>query len=1027
MTKKLLQELQKLNPAQKKAVQTIEGPVLTLAGPGTGKTQILTLRIAQILRQTQMNPYNILCLAFTETAAREMQERLTKIIGAAAFDVKITTFHSFTNSIIADFPHLFGDKTNQEKQINFLDLVQLDDLKRLKIIEKLLLRYHWKYIKPFKSNLFYLKLISKAIADIKRERLTLARNHKSKINPSTTLRIDGERSQTIKNQNGKSKSKNTTFINQLNRTQELFEFYALYQEDLTKQNLYDYEDMINWVIDEFEKNPDLALIYQEKYQYILVDEYQDSNNAQIEILKHLTSFYGQNGNIFVVGDPNQSIYRFQGASDYNVKWFLKNYPEANIIHLAINYRSKQNILDGARQLIKKNNPKQQKLIAKRKRQGSIEINLFQSADDEIFAIAKKIKLLVDKKITPDKMAILVRQNNQIENFAFALAQRKIPFQTTKINNILSMPIIEKILSLVEFLINPASKILFDQICFYFRKQLALSDIFILKNLGSAIIAKNFKNQKNISAPTKIFLEKLQKTILQIPELLAPQVLQIIFNQFDIIAEIGNVSDRLEKISALKTLMNNAKDTKSNVKEWIKDLRTMQNYGLELYGSQEFFGQQKAVTIQTVHQAKGREYEYVFLPQIFENIWSKTKPELFYLPINSQTNISGTNSNNEKEINVQEERRLFYVALTRAKNALFISTSHTRGNDIMRSSRFLEELPRKIKRKNITNNLNFKIAQTVDELSATAIINFPRAEKTWLKNIVKNQPLSPTGFTTYLKCPRDYLLKNIIRLPQIKSAAQSYGTAIHKALEEFFRDYIKNNYLPEANDLIKYFDRAIEKEILSKKEKIEFLQAGKKLLSNYFEKYKRPTQQAAGYSFVPPFDPAKGRDSEQAPRYSPSWNKNNFQKPLWTEFNFRPHNVRFGSIPLTGKIDKIEWLDKRKNLVRVIDYKTGQAKSRNEIMGLTKKRDRNYLLQLQFYWLLGELDHRFFTKWKIGETAIEFLDENYRFAKHIFSFDKNEMKDFKKQIIDVWQNIQALKFDHRETPGKPCQWCAFFEN
>ena len=248
-------------------------------------------------------------------------------------------------------------------------------------------------------------------------------------------------------------------IKKATRTLELCDLYNLYNLELAKNFRYDYEDMINWVNNAFRNDPDLALIYQEKYQYILVDEYQDTNNTQLELLGRLTNFYKDNPNLFVVGDPNQSIYRFQGASNYNIEQFTHNYPKATKIELTTNYRSGQGIINAGISLIGNNNITSVQ-ISNTKIPTRVELITYLHNEQEIFDIAQKIKALIKDQVKPSDCAILVRRNDQISDFVTALGAEKIPFQIIKGDTVLKSPFVEKILLLADVLVDPSNPVVF---------------------------------------------------------------------------------------------------------------------------------------------------------------------------------------------------------------------------------------------------------------------------------------------------------------------------------------------------------------------------------------------------------------------------------------------------------------------------------------------------------------------------------------------------------------------------------------
>ena len=956
MNKNFDQLYLQLNPQQKRAVNTIEGPILCLAGPGTGKTQVLTLRVANILKRSQMNPYNILCLTFTDTASSEMRERLVSLIGNEGFDATIATFHSFSQSIIAEFPDLFGYLV-KDKNFSFSDLKPLDDLSRYKIIEKIILKNDWQYLKPAKQNLHYLEKIVKAISEIKRERLTnkniLAENKKDR---SLQKKID--------------------------RTKELFDFFKFYQKELAKNGFYDYEDMINWVVDEIESNHELALILQERYQYILIDEYQDSNNAQIALVKNLTSFYGAKANVFAVGDPNQSIYRFQGASGYNIEWFKKYFPKAKIINLNTSYRAHQNLLDNAKVVIS-DGKKTEKLKSSQTGKGNFNLIEYETQDQEIDSVAIAIKHLIKNGAKAKNIAILVRQNNQIKNYLDALARHNIPFQTLKPGNIFESPIVFKTLAIYRFLIQPQKREYWGELIFYLRKNLGLDQTGKLLKLTVGDFLKNTNKQNKVNSRTRQLIKQLLQISENLTDLPPAKILQEISDCVGITKNSIAKPNKLELLADLKSLFDLAKNSQKNSLDFIVDIDAMIRLGLGRDSAPLLFGEENAVIAQTIHQAKGREYETIFLPEMQENLWLKNDREHFAFSLDHKKNDKDIS----RQIAENEARRLFYVGLTRAKKNIFVSYAKNRDDGKNNPSRLTHKLRQKEKIKIMGDELSKAKKRVIKEYQTISPTRYSKNEKAFLADAVKNFILTPTSFNSYLKCPQDFLFKHIIRIPQIKKPFLSYGTAIHKAMEIFAKKFIATNALPSKNFLIDGFLQAIAKEPLGKKESDSLISQGEKLLDNYYKKIGR-----------------------------------NWTKPIWLEYDFKKHNVHLDNIRLSGKIDKIEWLDKKRGLVRVIDYKTGRARSLNEIKGLTKKADESYLNQLKFYWLLGQLDGRFSAKWKIGEVALDFLDDDFKFKRRNFVFTENEIEELKNQIRVVHKNIQALKFPHIEMPGKPCDWC-----
>jgi len=306
MTPNYLQQFQtsikRLNPRQQEAVDTIEGPVMVLAGPGTGKTQILTLRIANILLKTDTEPDNILALTFTDAAATNMKRRLVNMIGSRGYYVPVFTFHGLCNQIIQSYPEYFP---------RIIGGQSVDAITQADIIANIIEQNKFQKLKPFGNKFYYLKNISSQIQEFKREA-------KSPTDIKKIADLEAKHLATLEDELPKGKF--ITATTQVIKNNELAFIYEQYQAELNKRHLYDYEDMILETVKALGQNQNLLHELQEIYQYILVDEHQDTNNSQNQVVELLSSFYDR-PNLFIVGDDKQAIYRFQGASLDSFKYF----------------------------------------------------------------------------------------------------------------------------------------------------------------------------------------------------------------------------------------------------------------------------------------------------------------------------------------------------------------------------------------------------------------------------------------------------------------------------------------------------------------------------------------------------------------------------------------------------------------------------------------------------------------------------------------------------------------------------------
>src|SRR3989338_693439 len=366
----------RLNPAQKKAVDAIEGPVMVVAGPGTGKTTILTLRIAQILRKTDTPPDAILGLTFTESGAYNMRRKLVEIVGSAGYKVNISTFHGFCNGVIErypdEFPRIIGSNP-------------IDDIEKISLLKEIIISGPLKLLRPFGDNFYYLTPLRQKISELKRENVpprklrTIIASQEKELYSIPDLYYEQGLHK------GEMKGKYRAFEKKILKNKELLKIYMLYEKELEKRRLYDFEYMIVETILTLQKKKDLLLELQEEYHYILADEHQDANNSQNQLLELLASFH-DNPNLFIVGDEKQAIFRFQGASLENFLYFKNKFPGAREIILERNYRSGQKILDAAHHLL----PSERKLRAK-DNNARIYLSVFSKSDVEAYAIGLKIQ------------------------------------------------------------------------------------------------------------------------------------------------------------------------------------------------------------------------------------------------------------------------------------------------------------------------------------------------------------------------------------------------------------------------------------------------------------------------------------------------------------------------------------------------------------------------------------------------------------------------------------------------------------
>lgn len=988
-------EYHKLNPRQKEAVDTIYGPVMVIAGPGTGKTQTLAMRIANILHKTDTMPSGILCLTFTNSGVKAMRERLVKIIGPDAYRIDIHTFHSFCNEVIAFHPErfLFAKK-----------MVQITDLEQIQYVMKILNEGDFKLLRPPKAADFYVKTIIKLLGDLKMEGLT----------PTDYLKISRERfaeyeiylAERRKNPTQKELSEMTSIEKNL----ELASLYQKYQDLMRENGRYDYNDMILFVLGEFGQDKNWLAGYQEKYLFVLVDEYQDTNGAQNELIKLMGAKVDQ-PNIMVVGDDEQSIYRFQGASLENLLFFADLFPQTKKIVLNINYRSPKNLVAGARSMILNSSVQAEQILGINKEiqaydsKDQVKITLVHlpEEDQEQFWVVEKIKQLRKSGVDLAEIALIFRTNDEMEDYKRLLMAEGIDWRFLTGTNILQEKIISQLIDLIQVIINPFDDELFFKVLFFDWLGINEVDHFRLLNHRKKKIFAWLVESKDLDLSTKFTdwpaLVSFANFILQIRQEEAnktlPDILEQIIKRSGLLRWLTRDNSRVGELPKLKSFFKFAKSAATNrieysLKDFVATLAEMKDHDLPIK-FQEMDFDKPAVVLTTAHGSKGLEFDHVFIIKAIDKNWSnKNSRDLLKV-------VPGViKKQPDKFEAVDEERRLFYVAMTRAKKGLYLTwaSKYGLGREEKETveSMFVAEIAveycQKVDHIESMKNTNEQIAQY--------FIKKPEAKFSveladYLRKLVTDYTLSPTALNKYLECPRKFLYESLLKVPKAKKIVLQYGSAIHCALEMFYCEFKKRQKLPEKEVLLDYFEAGLKREVLTEHDHRSLRQNGRISLEKYYDFY-----------------------------------QSSFRIPIFNEYNFGKRKILLDkSIPITGKVDRVELLENSDGeTVRVIDYKTGQPKSRNEILGKTKTSTGDYHRQLVFYKLLGRLSPSF--PYRIGEVQLDFVEPKKgsgKFVRENFVIDAAQLDDLKKTIHEVWNKIQNLQFPCEGEKNK-CKDCDY---
>lgn len=995
----------RLNAEQKEAVDSIDGPVFVIAGPGTGKTQILTLRIANILKQTDTPPETILALTFTEAAASEMRSRLAKMIGSRAQRIRIHTYHGFAESLIARYPDAFPRIVGGQVA---------SDVERAEILDAALLNTTVQYLRPFGDPLYYHRDASQAIATMKRENVTPAALRARIEESEADYEAIPDKVHAKGKYEGKLKGEYESMQKKIAKTRDLLAVYEAYEAQLTAKHRYDFEDLILEAVRALTEDDSFRREVQESVFYVHADEHQDANRAQNALLELLVE-HDEKPNLFIVGDEKQAIYRFQGADLDNVHFFRERFKDTKIIALIANYRSHQTILDSALSLIASSPDERLSrvpLIAsgeseeegkkEAKTPAPIRRVACSTSTDEMAFLSEEIAGLLKEAVEPEQIAVLVRRNQDVVFVADALLERGIPV-TRGTEDALQNRFVAVLVRLLEAVVEPRDEQLAALMTLPGFK-LSGADAWrivdiakrekipVLRVLGLPKMLEEAKvGDIEKAVALRATLDELSRQAsVERPAVVAQAALGV----SGLLQAALVASDRIEALAAIRALVTSFEELSRREHDALLpraleliDLHKERNIPL-VKTSAETPG---LVRVMTVHRAKGREFEYVYVPRLTDRAWStRNRPEHFYLP----DILSGS-------VELEDERRLLYVALTRAKRGLTLSYATTReGGKEETPSGLLEEIDQSLMQS--VERISSDTAEMILDADAMMLKKQADRAQKMLKQLHDPEPtkddldtlrraflaqgLSPTAFNNYLQCPWKYFYVNLLRIPEAENKFMLFGTAIHTALKAYADRRTRGEDMP-MNYAIEVFERSLSHAPLSERDIDELKVKGSRALSAWWKEHQS------------------------------SWPaKTESELPVEATIELKD------GTPLTvrGKLDRLDPLPG--DVYSVIDYKTGKVKSRNALMGETKDSDGNYYRQLVFYRLLLE---RTDPSREITEGIIEFVepDESGKIRSEKFAIGSDEVRELETLIQKSAEEITALSFWNTPCTDEECQWCS----
>jgi len=852
-----------LNPQQKEAVTTTEGPLLIIAGAGTGKTTVIARRIAYIIEKKLAKPAEILALTFTDKAAGEMEERVDQLVPYGFTDTWISTFHAFGDRVLRDNAFDLGISP---------DFKVLSRPQQVLFFQQNIFKFNLDYYRPLSNPTKFISAILSFFSRLKDENVTPdeLKEFVSQMSLRAKTRLDGsKRSNLTKDKKIAAPLKHFEARNDQEEDQietiklrELANAYATYENLKTKAGLFDFGDQVTKTIELFLKRPKILKEYQSHFKYILVDEYQDTNFAQNELVKLLSAAHK---NICVVGDDDQSIYKFRGAAISNIMRFKRDFKAAKQVVLTQNYRSTQAILDCAYRLIRHNDPDRlevqnkidKKLESAKKEYGQIPKEIYaDTLSQEADLVAAEIEKLVAKKTQNSKLktqnysyrdiAILVRANSSADPFLRALNMRAIPHKFVGSSGLYQQ---EEVAVLISFL--TAITNFEDSLNLY---NLLVSDIYEMPPVD-AIKLTSYANRKNKSLYYLLkSLDKISNDNLDLSND-SKSVIEKILEDLDAAIDLSkkqnagrvlfdflkrtNYLKKLEKENTIESqikIQNIAKffdkvreftDVASTetVGQFVDYLEALRGAGDDP-ATVEFDPETDAVNVITIHSAKGLEFPVVFLVNLISDKFpSRSRPEAIEVPKDLiKENLP------QGDWHMQEERRLFYVGTTRAKDLLYFSWARDTGSfRIKKISPFVLEALDKTKAEGKLVKLSplEKIAQFEKEAPKSHI------QTSFLDvDVLK---LTQGSIDDYLTCAYKYRYIHVLKIPILRHHAIIYGSALHAAVAEFLRAKKRDKIISQSQ-LFEIFENAWDSEgFLTAEHEEKRKEQGKLALSSFWKR------------------------------------------------------------------------------------------------------------------------------------------------------------------------------------------------
>lgn len=1063
-----------LNAAQKRAVDTIDGPVLVVAGPGTGKTQLLSARVAQILRVTDTLPQNILCLTFTESGAQNMRDRLTRFIGKEAYDVQIGTYHAFGGNLIRRYPEYFTE-TRLERPVDELGKRQILS----EIVDKL------SYRSPLKQTRHHLGDLISTVSEVKRGLLTpgglrdIAAGNLAVISEaskviSTSLAdytkrlpsklavgepIFGEIYGKLQ-ELGETASAHPPFENlaqlaaqelekalteaaelgkttpltawknawlaknadnqyvlagalEAARIAELANVLEAYTTALEERGLYDFDDMILRSISALENNNELKYTLQERYQYILLDEFQDTNAAQLRLVELLTDNPASEGrpNVLAVGDDDQAIYAFQGAQYSNMLDYFHLFREVLVINLSENYRSTAEVIETAKNVsvqitdnLSASFPELDKALTAANAtlpDSAMTRTEYTSEVSERAGVAAQIRQLLADGVSPSEIAVLAPKHRYLEPLVPYLDG--VPLRYERRENILEAAVVRQLLTMSKLVLALHNRNLamadsyWPEVLSYDFWGFPVSSIWQLswratdarKHWTELLLADELFRPAALlflslagqveTETLEVLLDRLTGTEevltseIDTPTVRSPLRASLLQDGAD--AKLYQTVTELTVLRARLSEHQMQRGTTLSLQDLLEFVGEYELAGEQMVNTSPYSEAADAVQLMTVFKAKGLEFAHVFLLSCQDDVWgnaSRGNANKLTLPANLAP-IRHAGSTEDERL------RIFFVALTRAKYGLHLSShASTYAGKKPPRLKYLAEIEQP-DGSIASQTLPEKFAQVAQDGTETpalealetnwrarhTTLNTPLREL--LRGRLENYRLSPTHLTKFLDLehagPQSFLLENLLRFPGAPSVDIAFGNAMHETMEWLQLELNEHGLLPDAKQASAYATKRLELQAITAEQ--------------------LAVQQARAESALAVFL----KDAKFTAGNRP-------------EYNFRDEGVVISGVHMNGKIDLLE-IDHDSKVITVVDYKTGA-------LGTDPAKRHRYELQLYCYKLLLQGSHTF-RDYHVEQGCLVFVepDNNGKIIRHTVTFKDDELARVRKLMTAMWRHVQSL--------------------